>query len=145
MTLTQSPATLSGAPGVAVEEPGGSVPRSRPVVPAQLALDIAPLVEPDYEPSLSIDERFAIFHAANPHVADALEALARQWVAAGRKKLGAKALMERLRWESGIQTEGDVYRLNNDYSSRYSRLLAKRHPEWTDLFETRALAKERAT
>ena len=42
---------------------------------AQPALDLPDLVEPDYEPELTLDERYALWIAANPHVLDALEAL----------------------------------------------------------------------
>jgi hypothetical protein len=41
-----------------------------------LELDLSPLTEPDYSPSMSLAERFAEFHRQNPHVADALESLA---------------------------------------------------------------------
>lgn len=101
--------------------------------------DLAPLVTPDYEPELTLAERFAAFHAANPHVADALEALAAQWLAAGNRRLGAKALVERLRWESGLRTQGEAYRINNSHVSFYARLLIERHPEWADAIETREL------
>lgn len=102
----------------------------------QLAL-FAPLVEPDYAPELSLADRFELFHAANPHVADALEMLADQWLAAGHRKVGMKALVERLRWESGIRTAGSAYRLNNSLTAFYARLLIARRPEWADAIETR--------
>ncbi|RNL64391.1 hypothetical protein EFK50_07660 [Nocardioides marmoriginsengisoli] len=103
----------------------------------QLTFDLAELVEPTYSPDLSLAERFAIFHEANPHVADALESLAAQWLAAGNRKVGAKALVERLRWESGLRTEGQAYRINNSHVSFYSRLLIERHPEWADCIDLR--------
>lgn len=104
----------------------------------QLALNLAPLVVPDYEPDLTLAERFALFHAANPHVADALEALAEQWLATNRR-VGVKALVERLRWEAGIQTTGADYRINNSLTAHYARLLIQRRPEWADRIETRQL------
>lgn len=108
---------------------------------SQPTLDLTPLDVPDYAPELTIAERFDAFHEANPHVADALEALAGQWLAR-HKRVGMKALVERLRWESGIQTTG-VWKLNNNFTSLYARLLLARHPEWVGRIETRALATER--
>lgn len=102
-----------------------------------LALDLSPLTEPDYEPEASLADRFAAFHAANPHVADALEQLAEQWLAAGNRKVGMKSLAERLRWESGIQTTGDAWRINNSHIAFYARLLIERRPEWAECIETR--------
>ena len=37
------------------------------------------------------------------------------------------------------RTHGDQFKLNNSYRSRYTRLLLDRHPEWTDVFQTREL------
>ena len=103
----------------------------------QLELDLAELVVPEYSESMTLAERFSEFHRHNPHVADALERLAEQWLAAGNRKVGMKALVERLRWESGIRTAGGSYLINNSHVSFYSRLLIERRPEWSDCIETR--------
>ncbi|MDF9717378.1 hypothetical protein [Nocardioides sp. ChNu-99] len=108
-----------------------------PTDTAQLELDLSPVVEPEYAAHLTPAERFELFHATNPHVADALERLAAQWLR-HHDRVGIKALFERLRWESGIQTAGDPYRLNNNYTAFYARLLIDRRPEWRDCFATRA-------
>lgn len=99
-------------------------------------LPIADLIEPDYEPSMTLAERFDLFHSQNPHVADALEALAEQWLAR-HSRVGMKALVERLRWEAGIQTVGEPWRINNTHVAFYARLLIARRPEWADAIVTR--------
>ena len=104
----------------------------------QLALNLSPLVEPDYTPDLTIAERFEMFHAANPHVADTLEALAAQWLAR-HDRVGMKAVYEQARWSSGIHTDGDVWRLNNSWTAHYARLLITRRPEWSEAFRLREL------
>ena len=111
---------------------------------AQLALDLSPLTEPDYEPTLTLDERFDLFHEANPHVADALEHLAETWLLRHRR-VGVKFLTEQARWLSGtdFETTGEPWRLNNSYTSRYARLLLARRPEWQGRIETRSLVTER--
>lgn len=102
----------------------------------QLALDLPPLVTPLVPKSATITERFEAFHEANPHVADALESLARTWFQR-RQKTGMKALVEQLRWQSGISTDGDEYRINNNFTALYARLLIERNPDWADRIETR--------
>ena len=111
----------------------------------QLALDLSPIIEPDYTPGLTLAERFTVFHEANPHVARALEALAAQWLAAGHSKVGMKALVERLRWEAGIATQGSEYRINNSHVAFYARLLLDRRPEWAGAIETRRALADGAT
>lgn len=105
----------------------------------QLALDLSPLVTPDYAPDATIQERFEAFHEANPAVLSSLEALTRQYLASGRDRLAIGALFERLRWEHDLHTTGDPFRLNNSFRSRYVRLMVERNPEWADVFATREL------
>lgn len=109
----------------------------------QLALDFAEIVTPEYEAEATLAERFAAFHEANPHVADALETLAEQWLARHRK-VGMKSLAEQVRWASGMQTTGEPWRINNSHVAFYARLLIDRRPEWADCIETRAAQADRA-
>lgn len=100
--------------------------------------DLAPLVAPDHEPEATIEERWRDWSAANPWVLDALERLAADWLAAGHRKVGVKALWEVIRWQYG-QTTGDTFKANNDFTSRAARDLIARRPEWADAIETRTL------
>lgn len=101
--------------------------------------DIAVLVTPTGARSLTIAERFDVFHAANPWVADALEALAADWLAHGHNRVGVKALVEIVRWQYGRRTRGSAFRLDNTLTSHYARLLIERRPEWAQHIETREL------
>jgi hypothetical protein len=88
----------------------------------------------------SIDARFAAFHTENPHVLALLVRLAREAKARGMERIGAKALIERARWEISLQTRGDEYRLNNSFASRYARLIADTCPDLATMFQFRRLA-----
>lgn len=105
----------------------------------QLALPLAPLVTPEYAEHLTIAERFAAFHAANPHVADLLESLAAEWLGAGHKRVGVKQLVEQARWVTGVQTTGAPWKLDNTLTAHYARLLIERRPEWAEAIQTREL------
>lgn len=87
----------------------------------------------------TIEKQFERFHKDNPHVLEHLERLARQWLAAGHDSLGIGMLWEVLRWQTGITTKGDPFRLNNNYRSRYVRLMIERNPSWDECFQTRSL------
>lgn len=88
---------------------------------------------------MTIDADFLAFHSANPHIYDALVSLARRAKAAGRRKAGIGMLWEVLRWDIFIRTTGTEYKLNNNYRSRYARLIMHREPDLADFFETRVL------
>jgi hypothetical protein len=87
---------------------------------------------------LTLDQQFEQFHAANPHVYDALRRLALDAARRGRR-FGIGMLFEVLRYEYGIRTsdQSSEFKLNNNYRSFYSRLLMEREPELDGYFETR--------
>jgi hypothetical protein len=92
----------------------------------------------------TIEERFASFDAANPHVYVALERLARLRLIRGDKRIGVKALWEELRrtlaktalaYDPDLGTDG--YKLNNDFTALYARKLIDGHPELAAVIEVR--------
>lgn len=89
----------------------------------------------------SIDEQFMEFHVANPHVYRNLVRLAREAKSQGCKKIGMKFLIERLRWEYIVKTNhaASEYAINNNYTSRYARMIMDTCPDLQGFFETRRL------
>lgn len=99
---------------------------------------------PEFRPGDSrgtIQERFEEFHRLNPWVYDALEKLVADYAARGRKRIGIKMLWEVIRWNYAMRTSdpANEFRANNNFHSRYVRLLIANHPEWAGLFELRVL------
>lgn len=105
----------------------------------QLSFDIEKLVVPPRVEGQSIQERFESFHELNPWVYRALVRITEDWLARGRTRIGMKMLTEVLRWQYGRATAGDDFKINNNYTSRYVRLLIAEHPEYAHAFETREL------
>ena len=87
----------------------------------------------------SLDARFERFHEENPTVYATLARLAREAVRRGKKRIGAKALWERMRWEFFLATTDEEFKLNNSFTSRYARLLMEREPDLAGVFELREL------
>lgn len=101
------------------------------------------LARPEYEPEMSIQERFEAFHAANPHIYRHLEQMALGLRQIGVKRSGIKLLVERLRWDYMIQTQGaEPFKISNDFTSRYARLLMERNPALEGFFVTKELRSE---
>lgn len=86
-----------------------------------------------------LDREFSEFHESNPDVYAELVRLAREAVARGRRRIGIKMLWEVLRWHFWLQTSSEDFRLNNNFPSRYARLVMAREPDLRGVFETRAL------
>ncbi len=89
----------------------------------------------------TIQERFERFNRLNPWVFQAIERLASDWFSLGRKRMGIKMLWEVVRWQYARSTVDPAcdFKINNNYHSRYVRLLIEKHPEWIGMFETRKL------
>lgn len=105
-------------------------------------LDLSPIVKVKHDRRATIQERFEAFHRANPTVFQALRSLAQDMQRRGVSLYGMKGLFEVLRWEYALQTEGDEYKLNNVFTSRYARLLMQEVPALDGFFETRCLLSE---
>jgi hypothetical protein len=83
-----------------------------------------------------------MFHRRNPAVYRGLVALAREAKANGRTKVGIGQLFEVIRWNwmvEGLPDDHEHYKLNNNYRSRYARLIMKQESDLEGLFDTRKL------
>lgn len=105
----------------------------------QLPLFTKRLIEPLYQRDESIQQRFEKFHDNNTWVYAALVRLALKYQAMGRARVGIGHLVEILRWEYAKNTQGDEFKLNNNFRSRYVRLIQQTQPALVELFETRTL------
>lgn len=86
----------------------------------------------------SIDERFLDFHRQNPHVYRGLRKLALQMKRAGHTRWSTKAAFEVLRWQWALATQSaDGFKLSNDYTAPYARLLMQQEPELDGFFVTK--------
>lgn len=109
-------------------------------IATQLEIDWGRIRVPEFDRGSSLQARFEAFHAANPDVYTALVRLSRTLVARGRTRIGIAMLFEVLRWNHAVQTVGDAdFKLNNNFRSRYVRLIQRNEPDLARVFETREL------
>lgn len=89
-----------------------------------------------------IDAAFWKFHRENPKVYQKIVEMTNIAKLNGRKRIGMKMLFEVIRWEHLVHTRSDDFALNNNYTSRYVRMLASDYPELADMFEIRRIKGE---
>lgn len=82
-------------------------------------------------------DAFDRFHAANPHVYDLFDKYTKELIHAGHRKFSADAIIQRIRWDGAVQTNGDTYKINNNIRAGYPRLWMENNPEHQGFFETR--------
>jgi hypothetical protein len=106
------------------------------------AEDLYPVTYEDaLPPHATIQQRFEAFHAQNPHVYEHLVSMARRLHARGRRRIGIAMLFETMRYQYAVSTDGDDFKLNNNFRSRYARLIMQRHPDLDGVFETREIQR----
>lgn len=107
----------------------------------QLSLVFDPITQPpthsDLGTTLTIDQQFRRFHRLNPHIYANLRQMALDAQVKGQT-FGIKALFEILRWQYGQATQGEPFKLNNNYTALYARMLMHREPALAGYFETRS-------
>ena len=94
---------------------------------------------------MTIQDQFMAFYNANPSVYIELVKLAKNFKDRGHRKIGIGMLWEVLRWQRAMATtdpNGDDWKLNNNFRSRYARAIMHNEPELTAFFEIRYLPSE---
>ncbi len=91
----------------------------------------------------ALDEKFFKYHKDNPHVLELLLMYTRQVKEAGFDTYSLNTIMNRVRWHVNIETKDiEGYKMNNNYSSRYARLIVLEAPEFEGFFNNRELQTE---
>ena len=91
-----------------------------------------------YEATKRAEEDTAwVFHRNNPQVALQLRRLALELVDAGHRHYSIKGLFEVLRFNAALKTDGKPYKLNNNLTPFYARLLMETEPRLEGFFHTR--------
>lgn len=83
------------------------------------------------------DAQFRAFHEENKIVAAHLLVLARRQRDAKVKRISMKMLFEVLRYNESLKTQGEHFKLNNNYTAYYVRLLEQVDPSLKGMFERR--------
>ena len=73
-------------------------------------------------------EKFVRFHNKNPHVYHLFNKYAVEAFLAGNKKFSHWLIMNRIRWDSLVKTDGAKYKIPNEHIAFYARLWMKRTP-----------------
>lgn len=81
-------------------------------------------------------KEFRKYHEDRPEIFDSFYTLASKTRNAGNGRYSAKCLMEVIRWEQDLQTPGG-FKIDNNYTSLYARLLMAYDPSFEGFFELR--------
>lgn len=77
------------------------------------------------------------FHARNPEVWNLFVQFANEKIRLGYQHFGAKAIMERVRWETAKGDGTPMLKVNDMFTAFYARRFAREFPRHADFFRTR--------
>lgn len=81
---------------------------------------------------------FEDYHARNPQVWAMFRRFTLQAIEAGRERIGAKMIAERIRWETFVGDHAGEFRINNNFPAYYARKFMAEFPQHEGIFQTRA-------
>jgi hypothetical protein len=84
-------------------------------------------------------ERFNTFHAANPHIYELFKRFTFEAIMAGREHFSVISIFERIRWYTDVETQGDPFKINQNFAAYYGRMFMKDFPVYEGFFRTRKL------
>ena len=72
--------------------------------------------------------RWKAWNQDNPHVWSLFQKFTWDGVNKGRKKFSAWLVINRIRWETSIETTGEDFKIPNEFIALYARLWLKKYP-----------------
>lgn len=92
----------------------------------------------------SLQDKFLRYHLENPQIYSYFKRYAKQAKEAGFEKYSAKAIFERIRWYITVERKkSDGFKVNNNYTAFYARMLMNKEPEFEGFFELREQKHEK--
>ena len=86
--------------------------------------------------------KFRKFHFANPHIYQTFSIYSWDAAKAGHKVFSHWLIMNRIRWDSLIQTDGEKYKIPNEYIAFYARMFMIRYPQLGAFFKIKRMKGE---
>lgn len=84
-----------------------------------------------------IIEELEKFLRKNPHVWALFERFTFEAIHAGMTRFGAALLVNRIRWETSIETRSETVKINQNFTAYLARMFMLKHPEHDHLFRRR--------
>ena len=94
----------------------------------------------DTEAETALRKKFREFHDKNPRVWVLLQRFTFEIINKGFKNYSVKAVFERIRWHTDVETSDPEFKLSNNHTAYYSRMFIDKYPEHEGFFRTHTLS-----
>lgn len=103
------------------------------------AVFLAPV--PDSEEDTKRWREFRAFDERNPKLWEEFKRLTHEAIDTGFERIGAHLILSLIRWNSRLDSQGDKYKVRNDWFPYYARKFLEEFPEHRGIFEIRGLKR----
>ena len=83
------------------------------------------------------------WHKSNPHVYELFKKFTFEAINKGHVRFSHWLIMNRIRWETSINTIGDEFKIRNDFIAYYARLFMHEFPDHNEIFSTKKMKWEK--
>ena len=88
-------------------------------------------------------EKFVTYDEDNPHVYEWFTRFTKTAIKRGHKRLSAWLIMNRVRWETTIETvSADGFKISNHHFAYYARMFMYENPKYKGFFRTKTMKNE---
>tara|TARA_R110001632_G_scaffold26828_2_gene72278 strand:+ start:1159 stop:1434 length:276 start_codon:yes stop_codon:yes gene_type:complete len=91
---------------------------------------------------MNTKQKWWAWHKDNPHVWGLFERFTLEAIGAGLSNSSAWLIVNRIRWETTIETQGGEFKISNDFIAYYARLFHYHYPQYEGFFRTKRMKGE---
>jgi len=88
-----------------------------------------------------LTDRFEKWDNINPHFYIMFKRFTFEAINKGHNHLSAWLVSNRIRWETTIVTQGNPYKISNDFIALYARKFMKDYPQHQGFFKTKEMTR----
>jgi hypothetical protein len=82
------------------------------------------------------------WHKLNPNVYELFKKFTFEAIDKGHTRFSHWLVMNRIRWETSIDTVGDEFKIRNDFIAYYARLFMHEFPEHNEIFAIKKMKED---
>ena len=96
----------------------------------------------DEEYDTRLWRKFLKYDEQNPKYWDEFVKRTNEFINDGYKRIGAKLIVEMIRWDEVCRESKVAYNFSNDFHAYYARKFVKMYPQYKTLFELRPIKRK---
>ena len=99
------------------------------------------MIEDTIEGDTPQKQKWLKWHKENPQVYELFDRFTKEAIRKGHTRLSAWLIINRVRWETSLETFGGDFKISNNFIAYYSRLFMEMNPTYKGFFKIYPMKK----